>query len=538
MAAKQMLYDVEARQKTMVGVSKLAAAVKVTLGPTGRNVLLQKSFGSPKVTKDGVTVSKEIELPDPFENMGAKMVNQVATKTGDVAGDGTTTAVVLAEAIMKEGLKNIIAGSNPMGVKRGIDAAVEAAMESIKAQSKPVKDNEDLRKVATVSANWNADIGKLIAEAFAKVGKDGVITVEEGKSIENELDLVEGMQFDKGYISAYFMTNPNTLEAVLEDCYILIHEKKISNLRDLIPLLEKMAGTGKPLVIIAEDVDGDALAGLVINKLRGVLNVCAVKAPAFGDRRKAILGDIAVLTGGKLISEDLGIKLESVEMDMLGQAKRVVVAKETTTVIEGGGTKKDIAARVATIRNQIEKTTSDYDREKLQERLAKLTGGVAVVKAGAATETEMKERKDLIDDAMHATRAAAEEGIVAGGGVTFLHAIGAVKKVAEKLRGDERVGAEIVARALRSPARQIVDNTGEDGNVVVSEIIEKGGNTGYNASTGEFVDMVAAGIIDPAKVSRCALQNAASVAGLLLTTDLMVTEYNEKAPKKEEETVH
>jgi chaperonin GroEL len=346
------------------------------------------------------------------------------------------------------------------------------------------------------------------------------------------------MQFDKGYISAYFMTNPNTLEAVLEDCYILIHEKKISNLRDLIPLLEKMAGTGKPLVIIAEDVDGDALAGLVINKLRGVLNVCAVKAPAFGDRRKAILGDIAVLTGGKLISEDLGIKLESVEMDMLGQAKRVVVAKETTTVIEGGGTKKDIAARVATIRNQIEKTTSDYDREKLQERLAKLTGGVAVVKAGAATETEMKERKDLIDDAMHATRAAAEEGIVAGGGVTFLHAIGAVKKVAEKLRGDERVGAEIVARALRSPARQIVDNTGEDGNVVVSEIIEKGGNTGYNASTGEFVDMVAAGIIDPAKVSRCALQNAASVAGLLLTTDLMVTEYNEKAPKKEEETVH
>jgi chaperonin GroEL len=538
MAAKQMLYDVEARQKTMAGVSKLAAAVKVTLGPTGRNVLLQKSFGSPKVTKDGVTVSKEIELPDPFENMGAKMVNQVATKTGDVAGDGTTTAVVLAEAIMKEGLKNIIAGSNPMGVKRGIDQAVEAAMESIKAQAKPVKDNDDLRKVATVSANWSVDIGKLIAEAFAKVGKDGVITVEEGKSIENELDLVEGMQFDKGYISAYFMTNPNTLEAVLEDCYILIYEKKISSLRDLIPLLEKMAGTGKPLLIIAEDVDGDALAGLVINKLRGVLNVCAIKAPAFGDRRKAILGDIAALTGGKLISEDLGIKLEGVEMDMLGQAKRVVVAKEATTVIEGGGSKKDIAARVETIRNQIAKTTSDYDKEKLQERLAKLTGGVAVVKAGAATETEMKERKDLIDDAMHATRAAAEEGIVAGGGVVFLHAIASVKKVAEKLRGDERVGAEIVARALRAPACQIVNNTGEDGNVVVSEIIERGGNTGYNASTGEFVDMVAAGIIDPAKVSRSALQNAASVAGLLLTTDLMVTEYNEKAPKKEEETVH
>ena len=538
MAAKQMLYDVAAKAAMLAGVSKLAAAVKVTLGPTGRNVLLQKSYGSPKVTKDGVSVSKEIDLPSPFENMGAKMANQVASKTSDVAGDGTTTAVVLAEAIMTEGLKVVTAGANPMAVKRGIDLAVDAAVASIKKQAKPINGTSDLRKVATVSSNWDTGIGNMIAEAFEKVGKDGVITVEEGKSIANELDLVEGMQFDKGYISAYFMTNPNTLETVLEDCYILLHEKKISSLRDLVPLLEKTAASGKPLLIISEDVEGDALAALVVNKLRGVLHVCAVKAPAFGDRRKAVMGDIAVLTGGEMISEDLGVKLESVTLEQLGRAKRVVIDKDTTTVIEGGGSKKDIAARVETIRSQIEKTTSDYDREKLQERLAKLTGGVAVIKAGAATEAEMKETKDLIDDAVHATRAAAEEGVVAGGGVVFLHAIEAVEKVAERARGDEKIGVNLVARALRAPACQIVQNTGEDGDVVIAEILEKGNNIGYNAGTGEFVDMVAAGIIDPAKVSRTALQNAASVASLLLTTDLMVTEYKEETEDKVHGAIH
>jgi len=522
-----MLYDTSAQAAILAGVEKLSAAVKVTLGPTGRNVILQKSFGSPKVTKDGVTVSKEVDLPNPFENMGAKMANQVASKTADVAGDGTTTAVVLAEAIMKEGYKNVTAGANPMAIKRGIDLAVEAAVDAIGKMAKKVSGTDDLRNVATVSSNWSTDIGGLIAEAFDKVGKEGVITVEEGKSINNELKVVEGMQFDKGYISAYFMTNANTLEAVLEDAYILIHEKKISSLRDLVPVLEKVATGGKPLMIIAEDIDGDALAGLVINKLRGVLNVCAVKAPAFGDRRKAILQDIAVVTGGQFISDDLGIKLDAVTMDMLGQAKRIVVDKDNTTLIEGAGKKKDIAARVETIRNQIEKTTSDYDREKLQERLAKLSGGVAVVYAGAATETEMKERKDLIDDAVHATRAAAQEGVVPGGGVAFLHCIEAVRKVASKARGDEKVGVEIVAKALESPTRQIVENTGADGGVVVADILEKGANIGYNASTGEYVDMVAEGIIDPAKVSRTALQNAASVASLLLTTDLMVTEYKE-----------
>ncbi len=532
-SSKQMLYDVDARAAIFAGVQKLAKAVAVTLGPTGRNVLLQKSYGSPKVTKDGVTVSKEVELPNPFENMGAKMANQVASKTADVAGDGTTTAVVLAEAIMKEGLKNVTAGADPMAIKRGIDLAVEAALESIAKQAKKVSGTDDLRKVATVSANWSTDIGELISQAFEKVGKEGVITVEEGKSIDNELKVVEGMQFDKGYISAYFMTNPNTMEAVLEDAYILIHEKKISSLRDLIPVLEKVATSGKPLVIIAEDVDGDALAGLVVNKLRGVLNVCAVKAPAFGDRRKAILGDIAVVTGGTFISEDLGLKLDGVTVEHFGQAKRIVVDKDNTTIIEGAGSKKDIDGRVETIRNQIEKTTSDYDREKLQERLAKLSGGVAVIHAGAATETEMKERKDLIDDAVHATRAAAEEGIVSGGGVVFLHAIDAVKKAAAKARGDEKIGVDIVARALVSPTSQIVANTGEDGSVVVAEILEKGGNIGYDASTGKFVDMIAAGIIDPAKVSRTALQNAASVASLLLTTDCMVTEYKEDEEEAE-----
>ena len=527
MAAKQMLYDADARASMLAGVAKLAAAVKVTLGPTGRNVLLQKSYGGPKVTKDGVTVSKDVELPNPFENMGAKMANQVASKTSDVAGDGTTTAVVLAEAILNEGLKNVTAGANPMAVKRGIDLAVEAAIGAIADMAKPCKTTDDLRKVATVSANWNTDIGALIAEGFEKVGTEGVMTVEEGKGLANELEVVEGMQFDKGFISPYFMTNPNTLEAELEDAYILIHEKKLSSLRDLVPLLEKIAQTGKPLLILAEDVEGEALAALVINRLRGILKVCAVKAPAFGDRRKAILGDIAAVTKGQVVSEDLGQKLENIELDMLGQAKKILVDKDNTTIIEGAGSKKDIAARVETIRSQIEKTTSDYDREKLQERLAKLTGGVAILKAGAATETEMKERKDLIDDAVHATRAASEEGIVPGGGVTLIRAIPAVEAARGKAKGDEKVGVDIVARALTSPTCQIVDNTGAEGDVVVADVLAGKGNFGYNAATGEFVDMVEAGIIDPAKVTRTALQNAASVAGLLLTTDLMVTEFDD-----------
>ncbi len=528
MAAKQMLFDADARIAMLAGVSKLAAAVKVTLGPTGRNVLLQKSFGSPKVTKDGVTVSKEIDLPQPFENMGAKMANQVASKTSDVAGDGTTTAVVLAEAIMKEGVKHVTAGANPMALKRGIDSAVSAAVDAIAEMAKPVKGTADLQKIATVSANWNTDIGEMIAEAFEKVGAEGVITVEEGKGTENELDLVEGMQFDKGYASPYFITDPNTLEAVIEDAYILIHEKKISSLRDLVPVLEKTATSGKPLMIISEDVEGDAMAGLVVNKLRGVLNVCAVKAPAFGDRRKAILGDIAALTGGQVISEDLGIKLENLELSMLGQAKRIRVDKDSTTIIEGAGTKKAIAARCDTIRSQIEKSTSDYDSEKLQERLAKLTGGVAVIRAGANTETEMKERHDLIEDAVHATRAASEEGVVPGGGVVMIRAIEAVEKVRAKVRGDEKAGVDIVAHALTSPLHQIVSNTGIDGDIVVAKVSELQGNKGYNAATGEYVDMIKAGIIDPAKVSRTALQNAASMASLLLTTNLMVSDYNEK----------
>jgi chaperonin GroEL len=535
MAAKQMMFDADARMAMLDGIGKLARTVKVTLGPTGRNVLLQKSFGSPKVTKDGVSVSKEIDLPNPFENMGAKMANQVASKTADVAGDGTTTAVVLAEAIVKEGLKNVTAGANPMGVKRGIDMAVEAAVEELEAQSKKVKGSEDLKNVATVSCNWDAEIGSMIAEAFDKVGTDGVITVEEGKSTVSELDLVEGMQFDKGFVSPYFVTNPGTMEAVLEDALVLIHEKKISSLRDMVPILEKTSSSGKPLLIIAEDVEGEALAGLVVNKLRGVLNVCAVKAPAFGERRKAILGDIATLTGGQVISEDLGIKLENVEASMLGTAKRIVVTKDHTTVVEGAGKKKDIQARIDTIRAQIEKTTSDYDREKLQERLAKLTGGVAVIRAGAATETEMKERKDLIEDAVHATRAAAEEGVVAGGGVALLRCIAAMDKARNKARGDEKVGVDIVTRALKSPANQIITNAGQDGPVVISEILDKPAGTGFDAATGEYVDMFKTGIIDPAKVTRAALQNASSVAGLLLTTDLMITDYEEDA---EEEPAH
>jgi len=526
MAAKQMLYEADARASILAGVSKLAGAVKVTLGPTGRNVLLQKSFGSPKVTKDGVSVSKEIDLPNPFENMGAKMANQVASKTSDVAGDGTTSAVVLAEALMAEGMKTVAAGANPVGVKRGVDIAVRAAVEHIATISKKVKGIEDLRKVATVSANGDEAIGSLIAEAFDAVGTDGVITVEEGKSTATELEVVEGMQFDKGYISAYFMTNPTTLEAVLEDAYILIHEKKLSSLRDLVPLLEKVSTSGRPLMIIAEDVEGDALAAMVLNKLRGVLNVCAVKAPAFGDRRKAILGDIATITGGEVITEDLGVKLEDIELTQLGSAKKLIVSKEDTTIVEGAGTKKALQARVASIRKQMETTTSDYDREKLQERLAKLTGGVAVIRAGAATETEMKERKDLIDDAIHATRAASEEGVVPGGGTTFLSCIAAVEESRAKARGDEKIGVDIVAVALQAPTIQIADNAGEDGDVVAATILETGCKKGYNARTGEYENLVAAGIIDPAKVSRSALQNASSVAGLLLTTNLMVTDYD------------
>jgi chaperonin GroEL len=528
MASKQMLYDTDARAAMLAGVRKLAAAVKVTLGPTGRNVLMQKSFGGPKVTKDGVSVSKEVDLPNPFENMGAKMANMVASKTNDVAGDGTTTAVILAEAMLNEGVKNVIAGANPMGLKRGIDLAVAAAVADIAAQAKPCKTTADYRNVATVSANWHTDVGDMIAEAFDKVGADGVITVEEGKAVTNELELVEGMQFDKGYISPYFMTNPNTLEAELAEPYILIHEKKISSIRDLVPLLEKIATTSAPLMIIAEDIEGDALAALVINRLRGILKVCAVKAPAFGDRRKAILGDIAALTGGQVISEDLGVKLEAVELNQLGRAKKVIVDKSATTIVEGAGKKADINGQIDSIRKQIEKTTSDYDREKLTERLAKLTGGVAIIKAGAATETEMKEKKDLIDDAVHATRAASEEGVVPGGGVALLHALHAAEAVRSKARGDEKIGVDIVVRALTAPTRQIVENMGGEGDVVVAEILDRKEKVGFDASKGEFVDMVAAGIIDPAKVTRSALQNAASVAGVLLTTDLMVTDYDEK----------
>ena len=522
--AKQLMYEEAARREMREGLAQLAAAVKVTMGPTGRNVILEKSWGSPRVTKDGVTVAKEIELPEPFKNMGAKMVNQVASKTSDIAGDGTTTATVLTEAIFAEGCKQVAAGANVMALQRGINKAVAVVVDSIAKQSKKVKGSDDIAKVGAISANNDPVIGKLLAKAMDKVGQDGVIEVEEGKGIETELEVVEGMQFDKGYLSPYFLTNPNTMEAVLEDCYILINEKKISNLRELVPLLEKIAGTGKPLLIIAEDVEGEALAALVINKLRGVLKVCAIKAPGFGDRRKALLGDIAVLTRGQMISEDLGLKLESIEVESLGKARRVVITKDNTTIIEGGGVKKEISSRVNQIRGQIEKTTSDYDREKLQERLAKLTGGVAVVRVGAATETEMKERKDLIEDALHATRAATEEGVVPGGGVVLLRAIPVVQQARKDAIGDEQLGFDIIAKALTYPARQIVDNSGADGAMVVAELMEKKGSAGYDAAKGKFVDMLEAGIIDPAKVARCALQNAASVAGMMLTTNVLVTD--------------
>ncbi len=529
--AKQLMFDDAARAELRDGLKELAAAVKVTLGPTGRNVVLHKSWGSPKVTKDGVSVSKEIELPQPFKNMGAKMVNEVASKTSDVVGDGTTTSIVLAEAIYLEGLKHVTAGANPMALYRGISKATAAASKFISDASAPVKGHADIAKVATISANNDAQVGEILAKAIDAVGKEGVIEVEEGKGMENELTVVEGMQFDRGYISPYFMTNPDTLEAVMEDAYILLHEKKISNVREFIPLLEKMAHMGKPLLVISEEVEGEALAALVINRLQGVLKVCAVKAPGFGDRRKAMLQDIAVVTGGQVISEDLGLKLEHVELSQLGQAKKIVVTKDNTTIIEGAGKKKDIQARCDQIRGQIEKTTSDYDREKLQERLAKLTGGVAVIKAGAATETEMKERKDLLDDALHATRAATAEGIVAGGGVTFLKAIKEVEKARAKAKGDEKTGFDIVIHALKTPTAQIVDNAGEHGDVVVAQLLEKlekDKNVGYNANTGEFVDMVKAGIVDPAKVARTALEMAASVAGLMLTTNVLVTELKDE----------
>jgi len=533
--AKQLMFDDTARAQLKDGLSQLADAVKVTLGPTGRNVILHKSWGSPKVTKDGVSVSKEIELPEPFKNMGAKMVNEVASKTSDVVGDGTTTSTVLAEAIYTEGLRHVTAGSNPMAIQRGIGKAAEAATQYIQSVSVPVKGHDDIAKVATISANNDPSVGEILADAIDKVGSEGVIEVEEGKGMQNEMNVVEGMQFDKGYLSPYFMTNADTLEAILEDAYILLHEKKISNVRELIPLLEKIAQVGRPLLIVAEDVEGEALAALVINRLQGVLKVCAVKAPGFGDRRKAMLADIGISTGGQVITEDLGIKLESIELSQLGQAKKIVVDKEATTIIEGGGKKKDVTARCDQIRNQIEKTTSDYDREKLQERLAKLTGGVAVINAGAATETEMKERKDLLEDALHATRAAAQEGVVAGGGVVFLRAISEVEKARARARGDEKIGVDIVIRALKAPTTQIVENCGEKGDVIVAQLMDKGKNIGYDANTGQFVDMFKAGIIDPAKVARTALETAASVAGLMLTTSVLVTELKDK--EKDEEPI-
>ncbi len=527
MAAKQLVFDEQARQAILRGVNKLSKAVVATLGPKGRNVVIDKKFGSPTVTKDGVTVAKEIELEDAYENMGAQMVREVASKTSDTAGDGTTTATVLAESIYREGLKFVTAGANPIGIQRGIGKAVEAAVGQLDKISKKVKDKDEIKQVAAVSANWDYDIADKIADAMDKVGKDGTITVEEAKSIETTLDVVEGMQFDKGYLSPYFVTAADTMEAKLEDVYILIYEKKISNLKDLLPILEKTAKLGKPLLIIAEEVEGEALATLVVNKLRGTINVCAVKAPGFGDRRKEMLQDIAVLTGGKFISEDLGIKLEGVELNDLGRAKSVVVDKENTTIVEGNGKSSDIQGRVNQIRRQIEETTSDYDREKLQERLAKLAGGVAVINVGAATETEMKEKKARVEDALHATRAAVEEGIVAGGGVALLRCIPAIEGV-KGANEDETIGIGIIKRAVESPLRSLAANAGVEGSVIVEAVKKAKGNDGYNVATGEYEDLVKAGIVDPKKVTRSALQNAASIAGLLLTTECLITEVPEK----------
>jgi len=529
--AKQMMFDAAARTELKDGLGQLASAVKVTMGPTGKNVLLQKSFGSPKVTKDGVSVSKEIELPEPFKNMGAKMVNEVASRTSDLVGDGTTTATVLAEAIYSEGLKRVAAGVNPVAVQRGVNKAAQVVIEYIESVSKKVKGHGDIAKVGAISANNNPEVGEILAQAMDEVGAEGVIEIEEGNGLETELTVVEGMQFDKGYLSPYFMTDANTMEAVMEDTYILLNEQKISNVREIVPLLEKIAQVGSQLLIISEDVEGEALAALVINRLQGVLKVCAVKAPGFGDRRKAMMQDLAVLTGGEVITEDLGIKLETVELAQLGKAKRIVISKDNTTIIEGAGTKKAIKSRCDQIRSAIENTTSEYDKEKLQERLAKLTGGVAVLKAGAPTETEMKERKDLLDDALHATKAAVEEGVVAGGGTTYLRAIESVTKARSKAKGDEKVGFDIVADALKAPTRQIVDNGGGEGDVIVAQLLEKEGSIGYDAGKGEFVDMLKAGIIDPAKVSRIALQNAASVAGLMLTTNVVISDLKDDDPE-------
>ena len=524
--AKQLVFDEAARKKALKGVQILAKAVKVTLGPKGRNVLIDKKFGSPTVTKDGVTVAKEIELTDPFENMGAQMVREVASKTSDSAGDGTTTATVLAESIFQEGLRYVAAGANPVFVKRGIDKAVSAAVGALTGLSNDVQGTEEIKSVASISANTDEEIGETIASAMDKVGKDGTITVEEAKSIETSLETVEGMQFDKGYLSPYFVTNNDDMTAVLEDAYILIHEKKISSLNDLLPLLQSVSKAGKQLLIIAEDVEGEALAALVVNKLRATIVACAVKAPGFGDRRKAMLEDIAILTGGKCITEDLGIKLENVTLDDLGQAKRITVEKENTIIIDGGGDVNDISGRVDQIRRQIEETTSDYDREKLQERLAKLAGGVAVIHVGAATEPEMKEKKARVEDALHATRAAVEEGIVPGGGVALLRAAGAIDALT--LEGDEAFGSEIVRKAIESPLRNLCSNAGVDASLVIQRVLDGTGNEGYNVATGEYTDLVSDGVLDPTKVTRTALQNAGSVAGMLLTTECMVTDLPEK----------
>ena len=526
MAAKDVKFSRDARERILRGVDILADAVKVTLGPKGRNVVIDKSYGAPRITKDGVTVAKEIELKDKFENMGAQMLREVASKTNDQAGDGTTTATVLAQAIVREGMKSVAAGMNPMDLKRGIDTAVEAVVTELARVSKKVNDREEIRQVATVSANWDDTIGNIIADAMDKVGKDGTITVEEAKSIETTLEVVEGMQFDKGYLSPYFCTNAESMEVIMEDAYVLIHEKKISNLQEFLPLLQSIAKTGKPLLVIAEEVEGEALAALVVNKIRGTINVCAVKAPGFGDRRKAMLEDIAVLTGGKCITEDLGLKLENLTISDLGKAKRLTVDKENTTIVEGGGKSSDIQGRVKQIRRQIDETTSDYDREKLQERLAKLAGGVAVINVGAATEVEMKEKKARVEDALHATRAAVEEGIVAGGGVALLRCAKAIDAL--QLTGDEKIGSQIVRRAIEHPIRMLCSNAGVEGAVVVGEILAGKGNFGYNVATDKYEDLVKAGVVDPTKVTRTALQNAASIAGLLLTTECMITELPEK----------
>ncbi|MBQ9344964.1 MAG: chaperonin GroEL [Kiritimatiellae bacterium] len=528
MSAKQIVYDAEARQLVLKGVEKLSRAVKSTLGPRGRTVMLEKKFGSPTITKDGVSVAKEIELENPFENMGAQAVREVASKTSDIAGDGTTTATVLVESIYREGLKNVTAGANPMDIRRGIDAATEAIVENLKKQSKKVRESSEVAQVGTISANGDTTIGNIIAEAMDKVGKDGTITVEEAKTIETTLDVVEGMQFDKGYLSPYFVTKPDTMEVVLEDAYILLFEKKISNLQDLLPVLQNVAKSGRPLLIIAEDIEGEALATLVVNKLRGTLQVCAVKSPGFGDRRKAMMEDIAILTGGRFISDDLGIKLENIALTDLGRAKRVTIDKENTTIVEGAGTTSAIKGRIEQIRRQIEETTSDYDREKLQERLAKLAGGVAVINVGATTESEMKEKKARVEDALHATRAAVEEGIVPGGGVALLRAQAALKDV--KLAGDAQIGVEIIRRACEAPLRQLTENAAVDGSIVVQAVRDGKGAFGYNVASGEYVDMLKAGIIDPTKVTRSALQNAASIAGLLLVTEAMVADIPKKDP--------